>query len=125
MLQHEIPGFDVPALDIIGQRPDGIVYGNWNAARRDVRNDDGRHAHAELARGLLSVRRGDVETIEQTRDKGFGITVYLGTRRGHASTSEFSGEALEQTVREGKTITSDLGGSATTDQFTDAIIAKL
>src|SRR5438067_3799691 len=33
--------------------------------------------------------------------------------------------ALEQTVREGKTITRDLGGSASTDQFTDAIIAKL
>jgi isocitrate dehydrogenase (NAD+) len=33
--------------------------------------------------------------------------------------------ALEQTVREGKTVTSDLGGTATTDQFTDAIIAKL
>ncbi len=47
----------------------------------------------------VSVRRGQVETIEQTRDKGFGITVYVGTRRGHASTSEFSGEALEQTVR--------------------------
>jgi isocitrate dehydrogenase (NAD+) len=33
--------------------------------------------------------------------------------------------ALEQTVREGKTVTSDLGGTATTDQFTEAIIAKL
>jgi isocitrate dehydrogenase (NAD+) len=33
--------------------------------------------------------------------------------------------ALESTVREGKTVTQDLGGSATTDQFTDAIIAKL
>jgi isocitrate dehydrogenase (NAD+) len=33
--------------------------------------------------------------------------------------------AIEQTVREGKTITRDLGGAATTDQFTDAIIAKL
>src|SRR5689334_9167128 len=33
--------------------------------------------------------------------------------------------ALEQTVREGKTVTRDLGGTATTDQFTDAIIAKL
>src|SRR5919197_515314 len=33
--------------------------------------------------------------------------------------------ALEQTVREGKTVTRDLGGSASTDQFTDAIIAKL
>jgi isocitrate dehydrogenase (NAD+) len=33
--------------------------------------------------------------------------------------------ALETTVREGKTVTRDLGGSATTDQFTDAVIAKL
>ena len=33
--------------------------------------------------------------------------------------------ALESTIREGKTVTRDLGGSATTDQFTDAIIAKL
>src|SRR3954447_21717264 len=33
--------------------------------------------------------------------------------------------ALEQTIREGKTVTRDLGGTASTDQFTDAIIAKL
>ena len=33
--------------------------------------------------------------------------------------------ALEQTVREGRTVTRDLGGNASTDQFTDAIIAKL
>jgi len=33
--------------------------------------------------------------------------------------------ALETTIREGKTVTHDLGGSATTDEFTDAIIAKL
>ena len=33
--------------------------------------------------------------------------------------------ALEDTIREGKTVTRDLGGTATTDQFTDAIIARL
>jgi isocitrate dehydrogenase (NAD+) len=33
--------------------------------------------------------------------------------------------ALESTIREGKTVTRDLGGTATTDQFTDAIIARL
>lgn len=33
--------------------------------------------------------------------------------------------AIETTVREGKSTTRDLGGSASTDQFTDAIIAKL
>ena len=34
-------------------------------------------------------------------------------------------QALETTIREGKTVTRDLGGSASTDQFTDAVIAKL
>src|SRR3954469_24331530 len=33
--------------------------------------------------------------------------------------------ALESTIREGKTVTRDLGGSASTDQFTDAVISKL
>jgi isocitrate dehydrogenase (NAD+) len=33
--------------------------------------------------------------------------------------------ALEETIREGKTVTRDLGGSASTDQFTEAVIAKL
>jgi isocitrate dehydrogenase (NAD+) len=33
--------------------------------------------------------------------------------------------ALETTIRARKTITRDLGGSASTDQFTDAVIARL
>jgi PmbA protein len=47
----------------------------------------------------VNVRKGKVETIEQTRDKGLGVTVYVGTRRGHASTSDFGQGAIEQTVR--------------------------
>jgi isocitrate dehydrogenase (NAD+) len=34
-------------------------------------------------------------------------------------------QALESTIREGKTVTRDLGGSASTDQFTEAVIARL
>ena len=34
-------------------------------------------------------------------------------------------KALETTIREGKTLTRDLGGTASTDEFTNAIIAKL
>jgi PmbA protein len=54
-------------------------------------------------RGLsVTVRKGNVETIEQNKDKGMGVTVYLGeerhTRRGNASTSDFSQEALKATV---------------------------
>jgi PmbA protein len=50
----------------------------------------------------VTVRMGEVETIEHNRDKGIGVTVYLGerpaARRGHASTSDFSTAALKQTV---------------------------
>ncbi|MEI8034149.1 MAG: metalloprotease PmbA [Betaproteobacteria bacterium] len=46
----------------------------------------------------VTVRHGEVETIEYNRDKGIGVTVYLGLQRGHASTSDFSPRALRQTV---------------------------
>jgi PmbA protein len=46
----------------------------------------------------VTVRQGEVETIEYNRDKGVSITVYLGQRRGNASTSDFSAQALRDTV---------------------------
>ncbi|RTL48083.1 MAG: metalloprotease PmbA, partial [Rhodocyclaceae bacterium] len=46
----------------------------------------------------VTVRRDVVETIEYNRDKGIGVTVYMGQRRGHASTSDFSVDALKATV---------------------------
>jgi PmbA protein len=47
----------------------------------------------------VNVRLGKVETVEQTKDKSLSVTVHLGKRRGNASSSDFSSEALEQTVR--------------------------
>jgi PmbA protein len=46
----------------------------------------------------INVRRRKPETIEQNRDKGLGITVYIGQRRGNASTTDFSEDAIKQTV---------------------------
>jgi PmbA protein len=46
----------------------------------------------------VTVRCGEVETIEYNRDKGIGVTVYLGQQKGYASTSDFSGQALRDTV---------------------------
>ncbi len=46
----------------------------------------------------VAVRMGEVETIEYNRDKGVGVTVYLGQRRGYASTSDFGRDALRATV---------------------------
>ncbi|MBS0543347.1 MAG: metalloprotease PmbA, partial [Proteobacteria bacterium] len=46
----------------------------------------------------VAVRKGEVDTIEYNRDKGVGVTVYLGQQRGYASTSDFSKAALRATV---------------------------
>ena len=45
------------------------------------------------------MRKGELENVERNRDKSLGVTVYVGQRRGNASTSDFSNAAIEQTVR--------------------------
>jgi len=52
----------------------------------------------------VTVRKDEVETIAYNRDKGVGVTVYVGTRRGHASTADFSPEAIADTVAKALTI---------------------
>ena len=47
----------------------------------------------------VTVRMGEVETIEHNRDKNLGITVYFGNRKGSASTSDFSLKAVKETVK--------------------------
>ena len=59
-------------------------------------------AGAEASEGCglsVSVRKGELENVERNRDKSLGITVYVGKRRGNASTSDFSKAAIQQTVR--------------------------
>ncbi|MEO7497506.1 MAG: metalloprotease PmbA [Massilia sp.] len=61
----------------------------------------GTDAAVEISEGSglsVSVRRGKIETIEQNKDKGMGVTVYIGQKRGNASTSDFSPAALRATV---------------------------
>ncbi len=59
-------------------------------------------AGAEASEGCglsVSVRKGELENVERNRDKSLGVTVYIGHRRGNASTSDFSQAAIEQTVQ--------------------------
>jgi PmbA protein len=59
-------------------------------------------AGVEVSEGVglsVSVRLGEIENVERNRDKSLGVSVYLGQRRGNASTSDFSSAAIEQTVR--------------------------
>jgi len=58
-------------------------------------------AETEVSEGTgqtVTVRQGEVETIEYNRDKGIGVTVYIGKQRGHASSTDFSPQAVRDTV---------------------------
>ena len=58
-----------------------------------------------LGSGLeLGVRLGDVETLERTRDRGLGVTVYFGKRKGTASSTDLSPDAIRETVEAACTI---------------------
>ncbi len=45
-----------------------------------------------------TVRNQEIETLEFNQDYGFGITVYVGQQKGHASTSDTSEQSIKQTV---------------------------
>ena len=68
---------------------------------RHAKSLGGTDAATEISEGdglSVSVRRGEVETIEHNRDKMVGVTVFIGNKRGNASTSDFSPQALKDTV---------------------------
>ncbi|AWW44809.1 metalloprotease PmbA [Polynucleobacter paneuropaeus] len=67
----------------------------------EARRRGASDAIAEVSEGqglAVTVRKGEVETIEQSLDKQVGVTVFLGQRRGNASTSDFSQASLRATV---------------------------
>src|SRR6478752_6048631 len=73
-----------------------------DAALAHARQLGATDAGAEASEGCglsVSVRKGDLENVERNRDKSLGVTVYVGNRRGNASTSDFSQAAIERTVQ--------------------------
>ena len=56
---------------------------------------------ASIDTGLsVSVRLGDTETIEHTRDRSFGVTVYFGQRKGSASTADLAPDSIAKTIEQ-------------------------
>jgi PmbA protein len=52
----------------------------------------------------VNVRLGEVETVEYTRDRGLGVTVYFGKRKGMASTADLAPQSIAQTIEQACTI---------------------
>jgi len=68
---------------------------------------EAHHQGADAAEAVVSqnagisigVRMGEVETVEHTRDRGLGVTVYFGARKGSASTTDLGTTAVRDAVR--------------------------
>ncbi|SMF94026.1 PmbA protein [Methylomagnum ishizawai] len=59
----------------------------------------GTEAGVSVELGLsVTARMGEVETVEHHRSRGLGLTVYIGQRKGSASTTDLSREAMRETV---------------------------
>lgn len=89
-MQQAVDGSRIPELELIAR------------SALDLARDMGAgeaEADVNLQRGLTAtVRLGEVDTLEYQRDRGLGVTVYFGKRKGSASTADLSAEAVRVTV---------------------------
>lgn len=89
-MSEQIFSYSSPELESIASRILELARaGGATAAEADISEGCGHS---------VSVRLAEVETIEYNRDKGVSVTLYLGQKKGHASTSDFSDVALQDTV---------------------------
>lgn len=89
------------AVDIVG--PDAVPQLQAQVeqiiAEAKKQGASGCEVAVSVEQGLsTSVRQGEVETVEFNRDQGFGITLYVGQRKGSASTSASGDAAIRETV---------------------------
>jgi len=69
----------------------------------------------------VTVRMGELESVERQRDRGLAITVYRDRRKGSASTTDFSPASVEETVRKAMSI----GSFTTADEYAGLADAEL
>ena len=69
----------------------------------------------------VTVRMGELESVERQRDRGLAITVYRDQRKGSASTTDFSATSIEETVRKAVSI----GSFTTADEYAGLADAQL
>jgi PmbA protein len=83
---------------------------------------DQAEAGASHEEGLsVTVRMGELESVERQRDRGLGVTVYRGARKGSASTTDFSSAGVEEAVRKAVSI----GGFTAADEYAGLADAAL
>lgn len=82
---------------------------------------------ASVGTGLsVTVRKGEVETVEHQRDRGFSVTVYFDHRKGAASTSDLAPASIAETVAKACSIArytaaDPCGGLADAERMADTL----
>ena len=67
-------------------------------------------ASLSVSRGYsVSVRKGEVESLEFQNDRDLGVTVYIGQRKGNAGTSDLSAHGIAEAVKAACAIASVTG----------------
>jgi PmbA protein len=90
---------DLQATAPPGRGPELLALVDIALQEAKARGADQAEAAVSMDVGLsVSVRLGEVETVEYQRDRGMGVTVYFGTRKGAASSADLGEEALRETV---------------------------
>ena len=79
------------------ERLENIVQDLLNEAKKQGATD--AEAGLSIENGLaVTARLGEVETIEHHCDQGLGVTVYIGKRKGSASTTDLNPGSIKETV---------------------------
>ncbi|KGI77790.1 metalloprotease PmbA [Oleiagrimonas soli] len=90
-----VPHTHAAELDRLSQLAEDVV------ARARAAGASQAEVSASVDAGLsVNVRMGEVETVERTQDRGFGLTVYFGRRKGSASTADLRSESIQATIEQ-------------------------
>jgi PmbA protein len=104
----------------VGKTLESVAAQAVEIARRN--GADQAEAGVSYEEGLsVTVRMGEVESVERQRDRGLAVTVYTGTRKGSASTTDFSPGGIENTVRKALSI----GSFTAADEYAGLADASL
>jgi PmbA protein len=104
----------------VGESLKGVAARAVELARRH--GSDQAEVGVSYEEGLsVTVRMGELESVERQRDRGLAITVYRGQRKGSASTTDFSPASIEETVRKAVSI----GSFTTADEYAGLAEAEL
>jgi len=92
MVAQAVPDRDQELSELVDNAQQALDYARSLGA-------ESAEVSANTHYGLhVNVRMGEVETLEYSRDRGLGISVYIGNSKGHASSGDLRPETIRNCV---------------------------